>query len=90
MHGDGDNNHNQHDDHTQDDAQAHLHIFPPHVFSDPVGAPTESLGADGKIICLVLDRVQPLASLGNFVDVVPHDADGVVDLLDSVSTGFTR
>ena len=34
-----------------------------------------------KLTGLVLQRIQPLASLGNLCDVLPHDSDGVVDLL---------
>lgn len=81
VHGNWHDNHNQHDNDAQDDAQTHLHVFPPHVLAHSVGTTAEALGADGKIICFVLDRVQALASFGNLVDVVSHDADGVVDLL---------
>ena len=81
VHGNWHDNHNQHDNDAQDDAQTHLHVFPPHVLAHSVGTTAEALGADGKIICFVLDRVQALASFGNLVDVVSHDADGVIDLL---------
>lgn len=37
------NDHDEKDDDTDDDPNAHLHVFPPHLLPDPVGAPVESL-----------------------------------------------
>lgn len=81
MHGNGHDDDNQHNDDTQNETHSHLHVLPPHVLSDAVGAPPEALGTDGKVVCFVFDRVQPLASFGDLVDVIPHDPDGVVNLL---------
>jgi len=67
-----------------DDAHPHLHILPPHLFPHPVGAAAESLGRDGQVVGLVLESVEPSATVGDFIDVLTHDADGVVNLsLDS-------
>lgn len=81
MNGNRNNNHHDQDDDTNDQAQSHFHIFPPHFLSDSVGALSETLGADGKRIGLVFDRIQPVTSLCHFIYVVPHDVDSVVNLL---------
>lgn len=69
------------DDQDQDndagnDAHAHLHVLPPHLLADTVGAPTETLGRNGQVVCLVLQIVDSLATLVGHVDVVPHGVDG--------------
>lgn len=86
MHCNWHNNNNQNNDDTQDDAQPHLHVLPPHVLTHTVGAPAEALGTDGKVIGFVFNRVQSFTTLGDFIDIVPHDTDSVVDLLE-VSMG---
>ena len=44
-----------------------------------------------KRTCLVLQLIQPLSTLRDFCDVLPHDANGVVDLrLDGRSLRVTR
>lgn len=58
------------------DAHAHLHVLPPHLLADTVGAPTETLGRYGQVVCLVLQIVDALATLVGHVDVVPHGVDG--------------
>jgi hypothetical protein len=50
------NDHRHDDDHQQDDdsddyAHAHLHVLPPHLLSDSVGAATEALGRNRQIVC---------------------------------------
>jgi len=45
------------DDDADDQAHPHLHILPPHLFPDSVGASSKSLGGDGEIIGLVLQGI---------------------------------
>lgn len=70
-----DNDQDQNDD-AGNDAHAHLHVLPPHLLPDPVGAPAEALSRRGEVICLVLQVVNALATLVGHVDVVPHRVDG--------------
>lgn len=60
---------------------AHLHVLPPHLLADTVGTTTETLGGHGQVVGLILQRIEALAALRNLVDVVAHDANGVVNLL---------
>ena len=62
------------------DAPCNPHL-PPHLLPDTVGTATESLCRNCEVVGLVLKSVETLATLRNLVDVVPHHADGVVDLL---------
>lgn len=64
------------DDNAGDDAHAHLHVLPPHLLPDTVGAPTETLSRHGQVVCLVLQIVDALATLVGHVDVVPHGVNG--------------
>jgi hypothetical protein len=77
------NNDNQEDDDSDNQTHAHLHVLPPHLLSDSIGATTEALSRDCQVVGLILQRIQSLASLGYFVDVFSHNADGVIDLLFS-------
>jgi hypothetical protein len=71
-------------------ADAHLHVLPPHLLSHSVGAASEALSRDGEVVCLILQRVESLASLGDLVDILSHNADGIVDLLfPRVSLNFS-
>lgn len=84
--GDGnDDDNDEEDDDGGNDAHAHLHVLPPHGFPYTIGTASEALGGDGQVVGLVLERVESLAALGDFVDVVTHDTDRAVDFLDSVS-----
>lgn len=80
-----DDDDDEQDDDADDQAHSHLHVLPPHLLSDSVGAASEALRRDGQIVCLVLQAVEALATLGNFVDVVAHDVDGRVDFLHNLS-----
>lgn len=71
----------QQDDNANDQPHPHLHVLPPHLLSDAVGAPPEALGRSRQIVRLVLQRIQALAALRHLVDVFPHHANGVIDLL---------
>lgn len=62
-------------------ADTHLHVFPPHLFSDSVGAPSKALSGHGQVVGFVLQGVETLSSLGDFVDVLAHYTHGVIDLL---------
>jgi hypothetical protein len=75
-----DNNDKQEDNDTRNQAGAHLHVLPPHLLADSVGAPAEALRRGGEVVRLVLEGVEALATLGDLVDVIAHHADGVVDL----------
>ena len=78
------NDDEQQDDDAHDQTSPHLHVLPPHLLADSVGTPPEALSADRQIIRLVLERVQALAPLRDLVDVLAHNADGVVNLLKGV------
>lgn len=82
MDSNGHNDDNQYDNNSQDNTQSHLEVLPPHVFSDSIGASSEPLCTDGQVVGLVFYGVQSFTSFGDFVDVVSHDSDGVVDLLE--------
>jgi hypothetical protein len=76
----GDDDDKKEDDDADNQAYTHLHVLPPHLLANPVGATTESLGRDGKVVGLVLESIETLATLGDLVDVIAHHTDGVVDL----------
>ena len=68
-------------DYAHDDPDPHLHVLPPHLLADSVGATTEALGGLVEIFGFVLELVDMLAALGYGFKVLFHDVDGVVDLL---------
>jgi hypothetical protein len=76
-----DDNDEEQDDDGADDAHAHLHVLPPHLLSYAVRSTSEALGGDGEVVGLVLQRVQAFAALGDFINIVAHDAYGAVDFL---------
>ena len=78
--GRNDDDENQDND-TTNQARSHLHVLPPHLLADSVGATAEALGRDGQVVGLILQGIQALATLGNLVDVLSHHTNGVVDLL---------
>jgi hypothetical protein len=81
-----DDNHQQNDD-SDDYAQAHLHVLPPHLLPDPVGTTTETLGGLRQVIGLVLETVKSRSAIGDLVDVLAHNSDSIIDLLlDSCSS----
>ena len=63
------------------DPDPHLHILPPHLLTDSVGAATEALGGLVEILGFVLQLVDVLAALGYGFEVLFHDIDCVIDLL---------
>ena len=79
------NNDNEKENDTDDKTHAHLHVLPPHIFAHAIGTSAEALGRDGKIVGLVLERVQVLTTLGDLVDVFAHHTDGIIDLLWKIS-----
>ena len=76
-----DNDDEQKDDYADYDPDPHLHILPPHLLADSVGAATEALGGLVQVLGFVLEPVNVLAALGYGFEVLLHDIDGVVDLL---------
>jgi hypothetical protein len=72
---------NQQDDDADDDADAHLHVLPPHLLAHAVGAAAEALRGRRQVFGLVLKGVEAVATLRGFVQVVLHHAQRVVDLL---------
>jgi hypothetical protein len=81
----GDDDDDEQEDDADDQAHSHLHVLPPHLLSDSVGATSEALGRDGQVVRLVLQTVEALATLRDLVDVVAHDIDGRVDFLHAKS-----
>lgn len=67
-------------DYAHDDPDPHLHVLPPHLLADSVGAATETLGGLVEVLGFVLELVDVLAALGDGFEVLFHDIDGVVDL----------
>ena len=49
-----DDDEEQQDDDTNDQADAHLHVFPPHLLPHTIGTSSESLCGDCQIVCLIL------------------------------------
>ena len=76
-----DNDDEQQHDYAHYDPDPHLHVFPPHLLADSVGAATEALGGLVKIFGFVLELVDVLAALGDGFEILFHDVDSVVDLL---------
>jgi hypothetical protein len=75
-----DNDDEQNND-SNDKAHSHLHVLPPHLLTNTVGTTSEALSGNGKVVCLILKRIQTLTTLGDFVDVLAHYTNGIVDLL---------
>lgn len=76
----GNNDDKDEDDDASNQAHSHLHVLPPHLLAHSVGAAAETLGGDGQIVGLILQGIQSLATLGNFVDVLSHYTNGVINL----------
>ena len=72
---------NQQDDDADDDADAHLHVLPPHLLAHAVGAAAEALRGRRQVVGLVLQGVEALAALRGFAQVLLHLGHGAVDLL---------
>ena len=68
-------------DYAHNDPDPHLHILPPHLLADSVGAATEALGGLVQVLGLVLELVNVLATLGYGFEILLHDIDRVIDLL---------
>jgi hypothetical protein len=85
----GDDDDDQQEDDADDQAHSHLHVLPPHLLADSVGATSEALGRNSQVVGLVLQTVEALATLRDLVDVVAHDVDGRVNFLheESVAEG---
>lgn len=83
-----DDDDDEQDDDTNDQPHAHLHVLPPHLLADTVGAATEALSRSGEVVGLVLQRVETLSSLRDLVDVFSHHTNGVIDLLPSDVSGL--
>jgi len=80
----GDNSRNDDDENENDDASdqahPHLHVLPPHLLANAVGATAEAMRRGRKVVGLVLEGVESLAALRYLVDVLAHHPDGVIDL----------
>ena len=76
---------NQQDDDADDDADAHLHVLPPHLLAYAVGATAETLRGRRQVVGLILQGIEAVATLRGFVQVVLHLGHGAVDLLLSQS-----
>lgn len=50
-----DNNDKEEDDDSNNNADAHLHVLPPHLFPNPIGPPPKPLGRDCEIVGLILE-----------------------------------
>ena len=78
------NNDNQQQyDYANNDPDPHLHVLPPHLLADTIGAATEALSGLIEVLRFVLELVNVLAALGDGFEVLLHHVDGVIDLLDT-------
>lgn len=59
----------------------HLDVLPAHIFSDTVGATSESIGMVLQVVGLVLQNIEVLAALRKLVDVGLHGSGGSIELL---------
>lgn len=71
----------QQHNYAHDDPDPHLHVLPPHLLADSVGATAEALGGLVEVLGFILELVDVLAALSDGFEVLFHDVDGVVDLL---------
>ena len=81
-----DDNDQQQNDDTDDQADTHLHILPPHLLANSVGTSAESLGGYSKLVGLIQKLADPFTTLRDLVDVVAHHTNGIVDLLRGVKS----
>lgn len=58
------------------------------MFPYPIGTPTESLSGNSQVVGLVLQGIEPFATLGDFVDILTHHTDGVIDLLEKFKSDY--
>lgn len=65
---------------TDNQADSHLGVLPPHALADSVGTALELARGLCKLVGLVLQTVESLASVGHGLDVLVHDVDRVVQL----------
>lgn len=75
------NDDNKQNDNDDNQAYTHLHILPPHLFSNTVGSPTKSLSRSSQTICLILKGIKILSSLRHLIDILTHYTNSIIDLL---------
>lgn len=63
------NDNNEEDDNADDDAHSHLHVLPPHLFSDFVRPSSKILCRTGEIVGLVLQGIEVFTTLAYSMDV---------------------
>lgn len=66
------NDHNEKDDDANDDTNSHLHVFPPHLFPDPVRTFPETLRLSLQVVGLVLKGVEVFTTFVRRFDVLLH------------------
>ena len=71
----------QQHDYAHENPDPHLHVLPPHLFADPVGAAAETLRGLVEVLGFVLKLVDVFAALGDGLEILFHDVDCVIDLL---------
>jgi len=54
------------------------------LFSHTIRATAKTLGGDSKVVSFILKCVETFTTLGDFVDIVAHHTNGVVDLLNEI------
>ena len=75
------NNHNEKDNDANNDADLHLHVFPPHHPSRVAGTSSEIACRAGQRIGFVLYRIDVFTTLIKIVHVFSHGVNCFVNLL---------
>ena len=74
-------NDNGEDSNSKNEVDPHAYILHPQVFVHPIGAPSELISIFAHAPGFNIHFVDSFAALLCSLDVLPHDVNGIVDLL---------
>ncbi len=74
-------NDNGEDSNSKNEVDPHAYILHPQIFVHPIGSAMKQVSICLHPIGLIGHVVDSLAALLRSLDVLPHDVDGIVDLL---------
>ena len=80
----GHNDHDEKDDDSNNDANSHLHVFPPHLLPDSVGTSSKALCRDGQIVSLVLKAIELFTTASYCFEISLDHINRFVDFLRKV------
>ena len=66
---------------SNNDVDPHAYILQPQIFVHPIGSPMKQVSVCLHPIGFIGHVVDSFAALLRSLDVLPHDVDGIVDLL---------